>query len=230
MSSFSDLLFWCPDLLPSNFPGLPKHVYVDNGDKGVTYIAQLDTETDSIYHQMRRYNPEDRYPKINRRRPLWGDGFDPKENDKHDKPTTIQKARFPDNTEVKGHANQDQPNNDKSNGGCHGQIKKEGQYRSSPDSRAILASRDRQIQQQKPCVKPFRGDAFDDDVVKRNPKYRSRLCINYTKGRCRYGDKCTFIHNALTKRPFKSFKTPDSRSENSDENQHELILDSSIIA
>ena len=206
MDSISSLLYWCPDLLPPNFPGLPKHVYVDNGDRGMTYIAQLNTDSGSIDFQMRRINPGDRYPQMNRRRPLWGDGFDPKEGDTKGSlefQAVMGSQKFPFkvtenlNSHTQSHENgkQNEPNGKKRSRG-----KKNGKQNSS----AAHKNQNKHPRSNgfKNAMVSKRNHFTVNGVVEDHPKYRTQVCFNNTMGACKFGDKCSFIHNDLTVCPF----------------------------
>ena len=156
-------------------------VYLDNGDFGMTYFSKHKTDTGCLLVQMRPNTTEHRYPKMNRKRPLWGDRFDhPEEDDdkenKNDKKT---ENRDQDRSRT-------QPN--KSTEG-----KKASSAKSTNELNPALNT---QKPQQKRWSKRGTGKSPSSEEAIRvnNPKYRTKICVNFTKGKCKYGDKCTYIH------------------------------------
>ena len=177
-------------------------IYVDNGDRGVTYIAQFGRNY-SLYFEMTPNHPNERCPRMNRRRPLWGDRFDmteDKENAEHDEdrdtyvfeqsPVLIRRPFEPNWTRTR---NLPSPS-------CRCQMWSTVRACLFHNTNPILD----QIQNSEECE--YFADGNDSqnentlDEENQMPE-TADFCINFHLGDCNFGDRCSFSHDA-TRFPF----------------------------
>ena len=177
-------------------------IYIDNGDRGVTYVAQFGRNY-SLYFEMTPINPNERYPRINRRRPLWGDRFDlseDKENIEHEddrdtyvfehSPILIRRPFEPNWTRT------------------HNLPAASPNIQMSSTVRACLFHDASSVLNERQISEEFgySADGFDlqSSQNEENPNNqipRADFCVNFQLGECCFGDRCSFAHDA-TRFPF----------------------------
>ena len=157
--------------------------FLDNGDPGMMYVAHVG-ESGKLNVRAKHYSPEERYPKLNRKRPLWGDKFDKKEETEN----TARKIKQHCNNDTRPHYPQN-----KGQMGSNGRKGYWGKKKCAETNSLVVYFKQGQI-----CKRNYNNATrpFSTDVNgKQNPKYKSEPCVNFPRGDCKFGDRCSFIHD-----------------------------------
>ena len=154
--------------------------FLDNGDPGMMYIAHVG-ESGRLNVRAKPYNPEERYPKFNRK-PLWGDKFDKKEE--------IENKEAKDDCSRSCNKNSRLQRSRK-----EGQMVSNGRSYWEKKRYAGTCSLAHYLEQNcKPSRKSATRPPSTESKGQQNPKYKSELCVNFPRGDCKFGDRCSFIH------------------------------------